>query len=167
MPATSAGMTEDYPSRHSGSAPSGPSRTSAVLCPGGHRCEAGRQIRELDPSVGIAVLVHVHGGPFTGLRKDSDVRVFRHAAVGFAAASTAFLNDRRCPDCEAALVENPLVSVLIDFSRSPGADARHSGVLQVRVDIEPFRASALRPEPATIDLILKQMPLPAVVKLDR
>src|SRR5262249_57034669 len=88
------------------------------------------------------------------------------ADVGFAAASTAFLNDRRCTDREAALVENSLVSVLIDFSCSPGADTRHSGVLQVRIDVEPLRASALRPKPATINLVLKQMPLPAVVEIN-
>ncbi len=141
----------------------------SVLCrrtPGRHRREAGRQIGKLDPAVGIAVFVHVHAGPLAGLRENSDVGVFRHTAVGLAAPCTAFLNDWCCPDREAALVENPLVSVFVDFSRSPRADARHPRVLQIGVDVEPLRASALRPEPTAINLVLKQMPLSAVIKID-
>ena len=73
------------------------------------------------------------------MRKNSDIGISRHAAVGFAAltvpaASGAF--DWRRADREAALVKNLLVAAAVDFSRSPRADAGYIGVLQVRIDIE-------------------------------
>jgi len=75
------------------------------------------------------------------LHKNPDIGISRHANVGFAAlmvpaASAAFLNDRRCADRKAALIENLLVPDSVDLSRSPGADAGYLGVLQVRIDIE-------------------------------
>jgi hypothetical protein len=92
-------------------------------------------------AVGVTVFVDVHAGPSTGLDKDSNIGISRHAVVGFAvltvpAASAAFLNDRRCADREAALVKDLLVPASVDFSRSPRADAGYPGVLQVRIDVE-------------------------------
>src|SRR6185369_3790878 len=139
---------------------------SAVLRPRRHCRETGRKIGELDTAVWIAVLVHVHARPFAGLCKNSHVRVFRHATVRLAAACAAFLNHRCCPDREATLVENPLVSVFVDFPGAPRANARYPRVLQVGVDVKSLRASALWPEPAAVNLVLKEMPLSAVIEVD-
>jgi hypothetical protein len=87
-------------------------------------------------------------------------------AVDQTAASAAFLNDRRCADREVALVKNLLVPASVDFSRPPRADAGYPGVLQVRIDIEAIRAFAGWPKPATVNLVLKKMPLSAVVEID-
>ena len=75
-------------------------------------------------------------------------------------------NDRRCADREATLVKNLLVAASVDFSRAPRADAGYIWVLQIRIDIEAIRAFAGRPEPATINLVLKKMPLSAVIESD-
>ena len=91
----------------------------------------------------VAVFVDVRAGPAAGMRKDSNIGISRDAVVGFAvltvgqtATSAAFAKDLRRADRKAALVKNRLVPALVDFSRSPRADAGHLGVLQVRIDVE-------------------------------
>ena len=116
-------------------------------------------------AVDITIFVDVHAGPRAGLHKNSDVGIPRHAAVEFAAAASAAL-DRRCADREATLVKNLLVAASVDFSGAPRADAGYIWVLQIRIDIEARRAFAGRPEPAAINLVLKKMPLSAVIERD-
>ena len=130
-----------------------------------HRREIGRQIGRSYLAVGIPIFVDVHAGPSAGLRKNSDIGIPRHAAVGFAAAASAAL-DRRCADREATLIKNLLVAASVDFSGSPRADAGYVGVLQIRIDIEASRAFAGWPKPAVINLVLKKMPLSAVIESD-
>ncbi|MGC2640212.1 MAG: hypothetical protein WA406_00780, partial [Pseudolabrys sp.] len=64
------------------------------------------------------------------------------------------------------MVKNLLVPASVDFSRSPRADAGYPGVLQVRIDIDAIRAFAGWPKPATVNLVLKKMPLSAVIEID-
>ena len=123
-------------------------------------------------AVGIPVFVDVGLGPATGLRKDSHSGISKDAVVGFTvltvdqtADSTAFARDWRCADREAALIKNLLGADSIDLSRSPRADAGYPGVLQVRIDVDAILAFSGRPEPATVGLVLKQMPLSAVVEI--
>jgi hypothetical protein len=124
-------------------------------------------------TVGVTVFVDVDAGPGTGLHEDSNIGIFRHAVVGFAiltvdrpAAVGALLNDRRWADREAALVKNLLIPACVDFSLSPRADAGDLGVLQVGIDIQARRAFTGRPKPATVNLVLKEMPLSAVIEID-
>ena len=119
-----------------------------------------------------AVFVDIGAGPTTGLQKDSDISMSRDAIVGFAvlavgqsAAAAVFAKDLRCTERETALVKNRLVPALVDLSRAPCADTGHLGVLNVGINIEATRAFAGGPEPAAVDLVLKQVPLSAVVEI--
>ena len=115
------------------------------LSPSRHRREIGRQIGGPDLAVGIPILIDVHAGPDAGLHKNSDIGISRDAVFGFAILTGdrpvasgvgALLNNWRCADREAALIENLLVPALVDFFPSPRADAGNFGVLDVRIDVE-------------------------------
>ena len=70
---------------------------------------------------------------------------------------------------QAKLVGQPEGSAIyfgVDFSLSPRADAGDLGVLQVGIDIQARRAFTGRPKPATVNLVLKEMPLSAVIEID-
>ena len=103
----------------------------------------------------------------------SDIGISRHGFVGFAAwtvdrptGSGNVLNDRCWADREATLVKNHLVPACVDFPRSPCANAGNLRVLHVRINVEAIRAFARRAEPAAVNLVLKKMPLSAVVESD-
>ena len=99
------------------------------------------------------------------MRKNPDIGISRHAAVGFAAAASPTLNRRRA-NREAALVKNLPVAVSVDYPGPPRADTGDGGILQIRIDIEAGPAFPRWPEPATINLVLKKMPLSAIIKGD-
>jgi hypothetical protein len=87
-------------------------------------------------------------------------------AVDEPAGFRSILNDWRCTEREAALVKNLLVPACVDFPRSPRADGRYPGVLDVCIDVEAICALAGWPEPAAVNLVLKKMPLSAVIEID-